>query len=242
MEITMMDFSPQIPVKLKLEKSIPQSILFLLVCINQLNLHSKSKDIEGWLCRYAGPTPFGRDIQVHFKPSNLGFKTIDDQPIPVYIQQHLLIRLDERLGLPTDVMHGHLFYWLYSGDISYKNEKDHSLITFNIHGIKVGYLLVTLHDNILLVRSFLFLTNDGTAEGKKLRELTKLEKYDKKYLGIDKLSTFNAYHIDQDGELSELFREAGCGSLLEAGFLETISTAYTPKRDPNELRKYLNQK
>ena len=64
-----------------------------------------------------------------------------------------------------------------------------TLIDFNMYEYKVGYLLITLHEDKLVIRSFLFLTNDGTLEGRKLRQLTRLEKYDKKYLGIDKLST-----------------------------------------------------
>lgn len=179
-------------------------------------------------------------LQVKIKPSSIDFVTADDEPLPLYIQQHALQRLDERLDLLPDIVHGHLFFTLFQQPVAYVKEKDHSLIAFTIHHYKVGYLLTTLHEEKLLIRSFLFLTNDGTPEGRKLRKLTQLEKYDKKYLGIDKLSIFNAYHIDKDEELSALFQEAGCGSLLEAGYMKTISTAYTPNRDIATMRKYLD--
>jgi hypothetical protein len=106
---------------------------------------------------------------------------------------------------------------------------------------KVGYLLTTLHDNKLVIRSFLFLTNDGTPEGRKLHQLTRLEKYDKKYLGIDKLSTFTAYRIDEDEELSAIFREAGCGPLLDSSYLQSIAAEYTPPRDKSSLHRYLKE-
>jgi len=105
---------------------------------------------------------------------------------------------------------------------------------------KVGYLLTTLNEGKLVIRSFLFLTNDGTPEGRKLRALTGLAKRDKKYLEIDKLSTFTAYRIHEDEELSALFHEAGCGSLLDARNLEAIAAEYTPARDKAALRKYLD--
>lgn len=189
------------------------------------------------LCR---PAPHDVTLQVTIRPSAIGFITENDEPLPLYIQHHALQRLDERLGLLPDIVHGHLFFTLFQKPVTYSKEKDHSLIAFTIHEYKVGYLLTTLHDDKLLIRSFLFLTNDGTPEGRRLRKLTQLEKYDKKYLGIDKLSTFNAYHIEKDEALSALFREAGCGSLLEAGYMEAISTAYTPNRDTAALRRYLD--
>jgi len=186
------------------------------------------------------PAPFDQTLQVLIKPSDIGFKTVTDEQLPLYIQRHALLRLDERLGLQPDVVHAHLFFELFNQPVTYAKGTDHSLIGFSLHDHKVGYLLTTLHDDKLVIRSFLFLTNDGTPESRKLRQLTLLEKYDKKYLGIDKLSTFTAYHIGEDEKLSALFREAGCGSLLEADSLEVISTAYTPDRNKMELHRYLN--
>lgn len=189
------------------------------------------------LCR---PAPHNMTLQVAIKPSAIGFETADDEPLQLYIQQHALQRLDERLGLLPDIVHGHLFFTLFQQPVTYVKENDYSLIAFTIHEHKVGYLLANLHDDKLLIHSFLFLTNDGTPEGRRLRKLTQLGKHDKKFLEIDKLSTFNAYHIEKDEALSALFREAGCGSLLEAGYMETISTAYTPGRDTAALRRYLS--
>lgn len=184
--------------------------------------------------------PRGISLQVNFRPSAIGLQSAGDDPLPLYIQRHALQRLDERLGLQANNVHAHLFFSLYEQPVNYFLGKGCTLIEFNMYEYKVGYLLTTLHEDKLVIRSFLFLTNDGTPEGRKLRQLTGLVKHDKKYLGIDKLSTFTAYKIHEDKELSALFYEAGCGSLLDAKNLQAIAAEYTPDRNKAELHKYMN--
>lgn len=183
--------------------------------------------------------PRGISLQVKFRPSAIGLKSSVDDALPLYIQRHALQRLDERLGLQANNVHSHLFFSLFDQPVNCVPADGCTLIEFNMYEYKVGYLLTTLHDHKLVIRSFLFLTNDGTPEGRKLRALTGLAKYDKKYLGIDKLSTFTAYRIHEDEQLSALFREAGCGSLLDAKNLQSIAADYTPNRDRSTLHKYL---
>ena len=203
--------------------------------VTSITINGGKRDIVALL----RPVPHGKTIHVHFKPSAIGLASTSDESLPVYIQRHALKRLDERLGLQTNNVHSHLFFSLFDQPVSYVAGTDHSLIAFNMYYHKVGYLLTTLHDDKLVIRSFLFLTNDGTPEGRKLHQLTRLEKYDKKYLGIDKLSTFTAYRIDEDEELSAIFREAGCGPLLDSSYLQAIAAEYTPPRDKSALHKYI---
>jgi hypothetical protein len=184
--------------------------------------------------------PRGVSLQVKFRPSAIGLQSATDDPLPVYIQRHAIQRLDERLGLQANNVHSHLFFSLFEQPVNYVLGNGCTLIEFNMYEYKVGYLLTTLHGDKLVIRSFLFLTNDGTPEGRKLRALTGLAKYDKKYLGIDKLSTFTAYRIHEDEALSALFKEAGCSSLLDARNLEAIAAEYTPARDKTALHNYLN--
>ena len=204
--------------------------------VSSVTINGRKRDIVA----LQRPVPHGKTIQVSFKPSAIGLVAAIDNELPVYLQRHALHRLDERLGLQAENVHSHLFFSLFNQPVDYVKGTDHSLIAFYMYEHKVGYLLTTLHEDKLVIRSFLFLTNDGTPEGKKLRQLTRLEKFDKKYLGIDKLSTFTAYGIDQDEELSAIFRKAGCGPLLEARYLRAIALAYTPPRDKGTLHKYLN--
>jgi hypothetical protein len=185
--------------------------------------------------------PRGISLQVKFRPSAIGLQSDTDEALPLYIQRHALQRLDERLGLRAENVHAHLFFSLYDQPVKYVLVDGRTLIEFNMYEYKVGYLVTTMEDDKLVILSFLFLTNDGTPEGRKLRAITGLAKRDKKYLEIDKLSTFTAYRIHEDKELSELFRQAGCGSLLEAEALQAIAAEYMPERSKAILHKYLDK-
>ncbi len=138
-----------------------------------------------------------------------------DFSFDVYIQQHALNRLAERIdSISTGVMH----FDMIASFITPKAFCDHRgniLIVFNVLGLKAGYFRATIVDGVLLIRTFLFLTNSGTPEGRKLEKLTGLQKLDKKYLDIDKLSAVVHSDIMENEEVSELFRQAGCGSLLK---------------------------
>ena len=188
----------------------------------------------------ARPVPNGSTLQVRFKPSAIGLISATDEALPVYIQRHALHRLDERLGLQANNVHSHLFFSLFEQPVNFVLGNSCTLIEFNMYEYKVGYLLTTIHEDKLIIRSFLFLTNDDTPEGRKLHQLTGLVKHDKKYLGIDKLSTFTAYKIHEDEELSALFHAAGCGSLLDARNLQEIASDYTPERSKATIHKYIS--
>ena len=188
----------------------------------------------------ARPVPNDITLQVKFRPTAIGLKSETDEALPVYIQRHALSRLDERLGLQANNVHSHLFFSLFEQPVNFVLGNGCTLIEFNMYEYKVGYLLTTIHEDKLVIRSFLFLTNDGTPESRKLHQLTGLVKRDKKYLGIDKLSTFTAYKIHEDEELSALFHEAGCGSLLDARNLQEIAAEYTPEQNKATLHKYIS--
>ena len=204
--------------------------------LNSVVIDGKKREIVA----VARPVPNSITLQVKFKPSAIGLTSATDEVLPVYIQRHALNRLDERLGLQANNVHSHLFFSLFEQPVHFVLGNGCTLIEFNMYEYKVGYLLTTIHEDKLVIRSFLFLTNDNTPEGRKLRQLTGLVKHDKKYLGIDKLSTFTAYKIHEDEELSALFHEAGCGSLLDARNLQEIAAEYTPSQDKATLHKYIS--
>jgi hypothetical protein len=179
-------------------------------------------------------------VHTRIKPSLLGFKTSSlDIPLDVYIQQHALDKLRERIDITPGVMHYMTFMILNQPLIGHHQHDNNSLVEYYLSDQKAGYLLVSLTDAKLIIRTFLFLTNDGTPEGKKLNQLLALDKQDKKYLMIDTLPAFNSYHIDQNEHLSKLFREAGCGSLLKLGHLKEYSQKDIKDKDPESIVKYL---
>jgi hypothetical protein len=179
-------------------------------------------------------------MHTEVKPSVLGFKTGSiDIPIRVYIQQHALDKLQERIDITPGIMHYMIFLLLNQPEIKHHKKDNTSLVEYYLMDQKVGYLLISLIDAKLIIRTFLFLTNDGTPEGKKLNQLLSLDKEDKKYLMIDTLPTFNSYHIDQNAGLSKIFREAGCGPLLKLGHLKEFSQKEIKDKDPESILKYL---
>lgn len=137
--------------------------------------------------------------------------------MPVYIQMHALDRLAERLD---DVITGILFFNLYTSLKSLKvckNRKGELLFEFSLFGKKVGYFVAIVIGQQILLRTFLFLTNNGTPEGEKLHANTGIMKEDKIFLQIDKLSTFLESDLKNNERLKAIFIDAGCASLFEVG-------------------------
>jgi hypothetical protein len=174
------------------------------------------------------------------RPSTLGFKVGSlDIPLPVYVHQHALDRLKERVNVIPGVMHEILFHLFNQDQIEHQVIPGASLVMYPVADEKVGYLVVKLHADKVVVHTFLFLTNNGTPEGAKLKKLLEIEKADKQYLEIDNLPAFNAYRIDQNQTLSTLFRTAGCGSLLKLGHLQAFTENDVKDKDPESILKYL---
>jgi hypothetical protein len=142
-------------------------------------------------------------------------QTTNGHNLPVYIQMHALQRMVERHDC---IVPENLPYYIYlaakEGHIA-KGQNGGYLIDFQINSKKTGYLYAKVHAGKLVIRTFLFLTHNGTPEGNKLHTLIGLEKDDKKYLSLDKLSTFLDPEIRQNETLRRLFIDAGCGDLFE---------------------------
>jgi hypothetical protein len=135
-------------------------------------------------------------------------------PIPVYIQSHALHRLAERLDiLDTYETQVNVINTLRA-PLFLRVSKYCYLLEYCLSGKKVGYLSCEYINNQLLIKTFLFLTNNGTPEGKKLFELTGLGKLDKKYLSLDKMSCYINSDITSNKTIAAFFENAGCNSLI----------------------------
>jgi hypothetical protein len=149
-------------------------------------------------------------------PSHIGMKGPGmDKVRPVYISEHALNRLDERTGCASSgYMQMFLCYSVLKGSVQKTND-GRMLLGFEVFDHKIGYLVLSIQKNSILIHTFLLLTANSTPEGKKLRTQLGLQKADHQYLGIDKLSTFVNSDILQHDDVCELFRNAGCESLLK---------------------------
>jgi hypothetical protein len=149
-------------------------------------------------------------------PERLGMNGIMQKyPLKVFIQMHAFERIEMRLGKLFRMFHyPYIIAALLKADPIPADEKNSFLFPVTNLTARLGYLKADVTGDKLVVRTFLFVTNNGTPEGKKLNHLIGLQKADKKYLGIDKLSTFIQSDIKKDEKLKDLFCEAGCGNLF----------------------------
>jgi len=155
-------------------------------------------------------------LRIFLTPEQLGMSGILQKiPLKVYIQSHAIDRIKERIG-------GSFMNTSYVDIITaiLENKPSRSddggfLFPYMYLKKRLGYLKADLIDNKIVIRTFLFLTNNGTPEGKKLATMLGVQKEDKKYLGIDKLSTFVNSDIEENENLKRIFIKAGCGGLFE---------------------------
>jgi len=181
----------------------------------------------------------GKVTPIHINPVSVGL-SLTKEPLPVYIQRHALRRLSERIGVISGLLHQALIDCFKKDEkINFLPQGSTSLVQFNIYDQKLGYLVCMVHEDMIIIRTFLFITNDGTPEGKKLSELTRVQLLDKQYLGIDTLAGFIKFRVADDPILNELFKEADCESLLDLTILEKFLVSDVTAKDPSILLNYL---
>jgi hypothetical protein len=175
-------------------------------------------------------------------------KALGDLQLPVYIQQHALHRLAERIGclIPSYTLL-HLNIAITELEITMLNA-GRFLIAYHLNTFKLGYLLCEVLHDYVLIRTFLFITNSGTPEGDKLAAITNLQKEDCKYLAIDNLPSLLGSDILKNEAISKIFRQAGCQPILdlcqdvqETSFLKGLIGIKEQKTSLSELMmEYLN--
>jgi hypothetical protein len=175
-------------------------------------------------------------------PEQLGIKgLLKDLPLKVYIQRHALDRIKERIGdYFTDFNYTEIISLVLKPQ-TFPADGGGYLFPYTYMNKRLGYLKANIFGDRLIFRTFLFLTNNGTPEGKKLAKLLGVQKADKKYLGIDNLKTFINSDIESNENLKRIFCQTGCSELFE---LKTIM-----RKNPsptihcaNFIEKYLGLK
>ncbi len=193
-----------IMVYLELHRTVPEKATFTI------DHHPRPAIKLGWASPHAGVTYFQR------RPSELGMNgNFADIPMDIYIQSHALQRLSERLDCVTKTLvHFFVVVAMSKPQVTF-DSRGKLLIEYRIEKYKAGYLRADIIDGCILIRTFLFLTNNGTPEGEKLEQMTGLGKLDKKYLAIDKLSAFMSSDIRSNEAVMQLLRKSGCECLLD---------------------------
>ena len=155
---------------------------------------------------------------VTFKAKTLKIPWMDpDKTLDLYIQAHALNRLHERIDCLVGVhLRFEILVSLSVPRVRVGKGNNTRLIELRLDNqYKVGYLVVEVVEELVVIRTFLFLTQENTPEGEKLKEIMDASREDARYWALDRLSTFLASDISKNTRLKSKFIEAGCGSLFK---------------------------
>lgn len=180
-------------------------------------------------------------VLIDIKPSVLNINgPFAEIPLNVYIQSHALQRLSERIDcFLTGLLHYNMYLSLKDPVVFYDNNNE-ILIEYRFFDTRAGYFRISIIEGMVIIRTFLFITNNGTPEGQKLSKLTGLQKLDKNYLGIDKLSTFMDSDIKENKEVQRIFEKAGCRCLIELyERMQPLVVKHTNQLDTNLMLNYM---
>jgi hypothetical protein len=187
------------------------------------------------------PLPGGEVNDASVAPADIGISDSRlEKRYDVYIQSHVLKRLHERLDcVDVSILHLHIYLSLCKPKVIKKVDGT-ILVEYRIDGKKFGYFRASLHQDVLILRTFLFITNDGTPEGMRLNEICGLRRLDKQYLSMDKYGSFMNPELKNSPELRSLFQQAGCEDLLESySEMQKYSTENSKPVSPQTMVKYL---
>jgi hypothetical protein len=135
----------------------------------------------------------------------------NDRKLSVYIQQHAILRVKERLRILSPTERTILLYnSLMISPKIIKGPDDQPLFTAHINeGEILGYFTFVIQGNKLFVLTFLPITSAMTPEGKRLQKMIHLSKRDIAYLGMDTLGFIFDIDFDQIPLLKEALIASG---------------------------------
>jgi hypothetical protein len=215
----------------------------------RVRLRNATDDTARPMYRFGGPTLWDEVVWVDWKASEIDDRWAAELGIgpgdawPVYVQSHALKQLRARLDVHAhaDFAEHWLFHSLLKPKIVQRVGGDELLVAFEVADKRIGYLVVSVRDGLVAVRTFLFLTMAQTPEGRLLKERLRLTQDELSYLRLHELSRFTQTDLKDDPQLRKLLTECGCGQLFEVAEAED---ALKPDRLPvkpfaAELRRYV---
>ncbi|MCV9385071.1 hypothetical protein [Reichenbachiella ulvae] len=204
--------------------------------IKTVKLDSHNRSVCMYLANGNGSAAVPKLKASDIDPNSL----IRNLELPVYYQKHVMGRLYERVDcFDRNLMRCCMDQSLLSPKLT-PISSTRALLTYSFYGFKLGYFVVEVIDGIALLRTFLFLTNDDTPEGDLLKRNLGISKLDKKYTGLDRLSTFLHSDIKEDKQLHDLLKASNCDHLLHAhSCIMEFSNQSSSAFDADSMKKYL---
>ncbi len=190
---------------------------FPAICITPLILKKEKLTTKDGSDRFAFPCvnfeTNGLKVNPVFFPSG----TIENEDIShVYVQEHAISRLKERLDLPIGKRHLMEFLGRSLADpVVAGKDGDSFLIEYKLAGYKLGYLIVSNEGKYALVRSFKFITMTGTPEFKMITKKLRASKHDMTHLQLDQLDSMLFSDLFEDEFMKDILIDCDLGHLNE---------------------------
>jgi hypothetical protein len=133
----------------------------------------------------------------------------------VLIAKHAIERLHERLPLPDreSLFHQGMVR-AFERPVLFPQGSNRYLVEFRMGKDRLGYFVAEVHPGFVLIKSFLFLTMEGTPESKLLKEKLGLHRADVEYYNLDQFFTLFGTDIGKDPLLHKGMYDCGCAHML----------------------------
>jgi hypothetical protein len=154
--------------------------------------------------------------QLTWNPEELGIgPAVRD--LPVFVGKHAIERLHERVPLAPflSILHKMMCDAIEEPTLLRGQATGEYLVPVGGQGRKVGYFVAEVRDEFVYLRTFLFLTMQGTPEADCLREKLRLSRSEIEYYKLDNYFTFTMSDLGQDAELREALAQCNCAHLLD---------------------------
>jgi hypothetical protein len=178
-----------------------------------VSLPVRSERRKAYPCEQADPV--GGLTRQTWNPARLGIGALDAE-IPVYIGDHAISRLHERIPVAPflSMLHKMLRTSMEEPRIHPSGTEGEFLVEAGEPDRKLGYFVVALCHDFVFVKTFLFLTMQGTPEARLLRENLGLSRGAIEYHKLDNFFTLSQSDLGEDPELRSALDQCGCGHLL----------------------------
>ena len=135
--------------------------------------------------------------------------------LPVYVQSHALHQIRHRLAIKPEHFIDYTLWRSLAEPVLVPTLGGAYLVEYRIRGHKLGYLVAEPLGDVVLVRTFLLVTMQGTPEGSEFSRRLRLRRPDIEYLELDRLGTLVRTDLARDSEIAGLTRDCGCGGALD---------------------------
>jgi len=133
--------------------------------------------------------------------------------LPVFALNHVRHRMTERL----EPLNPSLIDFFLGQAVRYADPIPSGnggfLIALKYYQSHLGYLVGEVVDDVVLLKTFLFVTQSGTPTGDRLDALLKVGAYEKHHFELDRLKTFCTTDLSRDPVFLELLAKCGIADL-----------------------------